>query len=1116
MNDTRYTSILEKLDEFIRKYYKNQLLRGFLYSMGLILGVYLTVVITEAIGQFSSVLRTVLFWAFALTSAVVLVWYIIRPLAKLFRMGKTLSYEEASRIVGNHFPEVKDKLLNTLQLHAHAASAGSESLLAASIDQRTKELSPVPFSAAVNLGENRKYLKYALPPLAVLIILLFAAPSLITESTDRLIRFSEEIIPQAPFTVSIENEDLEVAEREDFELRVSADGQVVPDKLFIELNGTRFRLNNASKTDFSYTFKNVDATTPFRLYADGFYFGPYELEVLPKPVLINFSLTLDYPLYTGLTDEMVKNTGDITVPEGTKIAWDFRTGNTDQLTVRMDDSLLVLKKNQDQFTLPAYTAVHNVSYTILPSNNRMGMADSVMYRIRVKKDEYPVIRVEEERDSLSAKSLFFSGDVQDDYGFRNLSFVYTFTKSDQADRILNQTKRIPLPTPSGTGDGFFYHWALDNLDIAPGEEISYYFEVWDNDVVNGSKSARSMSRVYAAPTIEEVRDNRDQENEDIKDKLEDSIDEARDLQKELDELRKEMMQKEELGWQEKKKLEELLERQKNLQKQVEQIQQQNEQKNQKQSEFEQPNESLLQKQQQLQDLMEQVMTDELKQLYDEIQKLMEELNKDELQQQMENMNMTNEDLEKELDRALEQFKQLEWEQKMEEAISDLEKLAEKQDELSKEAEKKDADSEKLKEEQEKLNEEFKELSEELKEIEKLNEELENPNNTPDTEEQEQQIQEEQQKSSEQLDKKKNQKASESQKKAAEKMQEMAQQMQQSMQSNASEQQQEDMDALRALLENIITLSFDQEDLMANFKSANVNDPKYVQFGQVQRKLKDDARMVEDSLFALSKRVPQISGIVNREIGLVNDHMSDALAEIGERKTNEATMHQQYVMTSFNNLALLLDEALKQMQQQQACQKPGQGNCEKPGGNGAPKPSAGDMKKMQEALSKQLEQMKKQMGKDGNKGENKGGQGGMSKELAKMAAQQGAIRQMMEKLGQQLNEDGSGNGNEIKEIAKEMEKIEQDIVNRQVTQETLDRQKEIMIRLLKAENAERTRDQDEKRKSQEGDQNLRSSPMNFEDYKRRKEKEIELLRTVPPSLKPYYKEKINEYFNNLGR
>ena len=207
--------------------------------------------------------------------------------------------------------------------------------------------------------------------------------------------------------------------------------------------------------------------------------------------------------------------------------------------------------------------------------------------------------------------------------------------------------------------------------------------------------------------------------------------------------------------------------------------------------------------------------------------------------------------------------------------------------------------------------------------------------------------------------------------------------------------------------------------------------------------------------------------------------------------------------------------LQQMQQQMSCKKPGKGNCEKPGGNGAPKPSAGDIKKMQEGLSKQLQEMKDKMGEKGNKGENKGGQG-MSKQLAQQAAKQGAIRQMLEKLGQQLNEDGSGDGNGLKQIAKEMEQIEEDIVNKNITQETIRRQQDIMVRLLKAENAERTRGEDEKRKSEQGNQNIQSTPESYTEYQLRKQKEIEMLKTVPPSLKPYYRDKVNEYFNNLER
>jgi hypothetical protein len=345
------------------------------------------------------------------------------------------------------------------------------------------------------------------------------------------------------------------------------------------------------------------------------------------------------------------------------------------------------------------------------------------------------------------------------------------------------------------------------------------------------------------------------------------------------------------------------------------------------------------------------------------------------------------------------------------------------------------------------------------------------------------------------------------------MKKMAEQLDMAMQSNEQEQQQEDMDALRALLENIITLSFDQENLMTKFKSVDIKDPVYNKLGQEQRKLKDDARMVEDSLFALSKRVAQLSSIVNHEINLVNENMQLALENIPDRKTPEITTAQQYVMTSFNNLALLLDEALKQMQNQASCSKPGQGNCEKPGGSGSkPKPSAGQMKKMQESLSKQLEEMKKN---GQNKGDSKAGQGEMSKQLAEMAARQAAIRKMMEEKANELNQDGSGNGNELKQISREMEELQKDIVNNRINDNTLQKQRDIMIRLLKAEEAERTRDKDNERKSNESKNAPISNPEKYEEYLRKKQQETELLKTVPPALKPYYREKVNSYFNKIG-
>jgi len=368
--------------------------------------------------------------------------------------------------------------------------------------------------------------------------------------------------------------------------------------------------------------------------------------------------------------------------------------------------------------------------------------------------------------------------------------------------------------------------------------------------------------------------------------------------------------------------------------------------------------------------------------------------------------------------------------------------------------------------------------------------------------------------SEDLEGGKEKKASEKQKKAAGKMSQMAQQMQSSMEAGEQESMEEDMEALRALLENIITLSFDEEDLMASVGNTQKDDPRYVTHGQEQRKLKDDAEMVKDSLFALSKRVSQLQAIVNREINLVNLHMGQALDGFTDRETAVITTNQQYVMTSFNNLALLLDEVLQQMQNQSSCNKPGTGNCEKPGGSGSkPSPSAKQLKGMQQSLTKQLEQMKKKM-QGFNQGEGKDGKRQLSKELAQMAAQQAAIRQMTQELGKQLNEDGSGTGNGLEQIAKEMEEVEKDIVNGELDQLTLDRHQDILTRLLQAENAERIRGEKEERESRTAQDVQREKPPSLEEYERRKAQEIELLRTVPADLTPYYKDKVNDYFNTL--
>lgn len=1130
-----YDLLISKLDAFIRKYYKDRLIRGALYSVGLLVAVFLAVALLEHLGRFGVLARTLLFWGALAAMAVVIVRFVAIPLVKLFRLGTVISHEEAARIVGTHFTEVRDKLLNTLQLRGMAQSNSQQrGLIEAAIAQRSRELGPVPFTNAIDLGRNTRYLRYALPPLAVLLILLFAAPSLITGPTQRLIRHGSEFIPEAPFRFVLVNEDLTVPEQQDIEVIVELTGDVVPQQVELDVAGQRIPLVKKDARRFVHRFRNVQKDITFHFTAEGFRSESHDLRVVPHPMLLDFRLALDFPDYLARPDETVDNSGDITVPAGTRITWDLNARSSDRLDLVFDDTTLVLqpaaKTTGGQVFRSTRRFMASHSYRMTARNGERVADDALQYRVEVVPDLYPTIQVETRADSTAPKRLFYRGDIGDDHGFKRLLFHYRFVQGGDsvAPELRSGTKELRI-SPRETRQEFFHSWELYGLTILPGDRIEHWFEVWDNDGVNGSKSARSATQVFAAPTLKELADQQNMDSDAIKSAMEESIKEARDIQRELDKLRRELLEKKELTWQDQQKLENVMQRQQELQKNIERSTEQLRQTQQQQREFRPMDERLLEKQQQVQNLFENVMNEEMKELYRQMEELMEKLDKDLLQEQLKEMKLDQEDVEKELDRALEMFKRMEVEQKAEDIAKQLEDLAREQEKLSEESKKGESPNEELKKKQDELNKAFEELRKDMEDLQEKNEALEQPMDLPDTDSAEEEIQKDQQQSSEQLDKKQNQKASEKQKSAAEKMEQLAFQMQSAMASNAEEQQEEDMDALRQLLENIVHLSFEQEDLMDKVGATNIRDPRFVEQGRKQRKLRDDAKVIEDSLFALSKRVPQLESIVNREMNAVNANMDDATNYMGEARANErfrpmATDKQQYAMTSLNNLALLLDEALQQMMQQM--QQQGDGSCDKPGKPGKPgqgKAGMSKMKAQQEALQKQLEEMRKGMEKGKKPGEkpgeqNPGGMGmpGMSQQLAQMAAQQAAIRKEMQRIAQELNKDGSGAGNELNKLAEEMEKQEKDIVNKNLTPETMRRQQDIMTRLLEHEKAEREREQDNKRTSNEGRDQPPPDPAKYFDYQRRKAREAELLRTVPPGLKPYYRDRVNAYFGTFDR
>lgn len=1109
-----YQILIRKLDEFIRKYYRNQLIRGSLLFLTILFVSYLLFVTLEYFWRFGTVPRSILFYLFVFLNGSAVLIFIADPLLKIRKIRKIISHEQAAMIIGKHFGEIKDKLLNTLQLKKLAES-GEENieLLNAGIDQKIIQLRPIPFIRAIDLSKNRKFLKYTLPPFLIFLLLLLIAPSMIMKPSERILYHSKVYVEEMPFHLLILNKSLEAFQQEDFILNVKVTGDKLPDEVFLENEGISYKLNKISRILFSYTFKTLQKSEKFRLETGKYKSEEFELKVYPKPTILSFETELTYPTYLNRKNEIIENTGDLIIPEGTRVNWKFFTKDVDHILMRFDNETKYLNKQESNAFEYSAAFSRSAFYSMKAGNSYKRQQDSLSYTITVIPDGYPMITVDQQKDSVLLSRMFFQGVIRDDYGFSRLAFTCTLIHG--SDTSFKETKTTNLQfNKTINQQSFYYSLEINEWVKNPGDELDYYFEVCDNDGLHGPKCTRSGLLKYKAPTLEEIEKTTSQQEQNIASSIQSSAKEAKDLQKQIDELNKKLVEKNTLTWQDKKQIQDLLDKQKQIKENLEKIQQQYEQKNSLEEQFKNIDQSIIDKQNQLNELFNEVMDEDTKKLAEELRNMLDKIDKNQVSQMLEKLKMSNKDIEKELDRNLELLKQAEFDKKLSESIDKLKELSGKQDKLSESTQDNKTDKNQIQNQQKEINKEFDDAKKQLDELQEKNKELQEPNELPDLSKDEQEIDNELNNSMESMDKNDKKATSKSQKNAAKKMAAMSQKLQSSQNGMESMQNEEDLAMLRQILENLIRISFDQEDQMNRTKTINKSDPKYLTLIQDQNNLKEDLGSVEDSLYQLGKREMMIKPFILREISSINKNIGDAVKNLNDRNVSIAAVKQQFVMTSVNNLALMLSDVMKQMEANpnMLSSQQGSGKCNKPGKKGN-KMSMKSMRGMQEQLNKQMEGLKKEMEsmKSGQQKPGSSGQNGMSEKLAKLAAQQEAIRNEMRKYADQLNEEGIKDAGSMSDMMKKMEETQKDLVNKKIVQETINRQQEILTRMLESEKAEMKRGEEEKRQSTEAKNPQISNPFSNFKYNSIKNAASDLLKTVQPSYNYYYKNKINSYF-----
>ena len=1087
-----YNQILvKKIESFIKKFYLNKLIQGALIGTVMLILFFLIFNGIEYFSWFPAKTRLILFITATAVFSIIFIFYFIIPSINLIRFRKKMSDKEAAVIIGKFFPEIKDKLLNTLQLTDEINNNSDNELLLATIEQRTKNLQTFKFSDAVNLKENYKYLKIFGISSTLLIVLIIFFPDFSKKPTERIINYDKFYEKPLPFQVNLQAKEIEVTQGEDLEFKIYVTGEKIPESFYVKTSvGTRM-MSKISVNEFCYIFNNIYQSETFQITGGEYVSPEIHIIVNPSPTILNYDTELTFPKYINRKSETLSGKTRIVVPQGTEVKFTFHTKHVEAMNVLHDSTNHVLQSESSDY-IYSFKASHSSKFYVNISNKWSESHNPIPFTIEVIPDAYPEIQVQIFNENFS-KQTYYSGLIADDYGFTKL--LYHFEVENKPNQSF--TKRIDI-NKKETRTSFYYSIDLDTLTTYPGDEIKSYFEIWDNDGINGAKSRRSELFHLSIPTHETLDSIADATEENIISRMEDKTNNLEQLRKDIEEIIKNLMSKKELDWTDKEKIKELIEKQKEIQEEWEKVHEEQKDLQEFMKENELTSEELLKKQEEINKLFEEVIPEDMKKLMAEIEKMLSEMPREKMQQMMQDLKKSNKELQEMMDRNLALLEQLKVEK-------DLNDLINKMNDLSDKLQNTDKNNDSLSAEDAKNQ--FDKLSKELDSIMEKNNGLQDPFNISKNEQMENEINQDLDDAGEMENNGDDAGASEKKNDAGKKMKEMANQLSMNMMMSGMEQLGEDAHLVRILLENVVRSSHEEENLMHEVGKMKKDDPSLSDKISRQKEIFDNFVIVEDSLRMLAMRQPKIKNFIFTELQLINQQLNLAMKEMNGMTLTSAASRQQRAMMSMNNLALMLAESLNDMNESLM---EASGSCSKPKNSKKPSQGKQSMKKMkdlQEQLGKQLEQLRKetQQQKEGKP------QQSMSKEFAKMAAEQEMLREGMQKMLEEMKKEGLTGDDGINEIIKDMEKLEEDLVNKKITPQTMRRNRDILSRMLKAQNAQEEREKEEKRKSEEFKGSFERRNISEIEYQENLKKQQEFLKMNSIEYQPFYRSKINDYF-----
>ncbi len=852
---------------------------------------------------------------------------------------------------------------------------------------------------------------------------------------------------------------------------------------------------------YHLTLENVTRPLQYYISVKEVASAQYQVTISDEPIVTQFQYRLSYPTYTRLQSQTFPaNTGDIQTLFGTELVF---TGESNKPlkaaslafeesdNVKLEITARHLLETAPQPPVDGQGAAANPiprtmrgSFIAQQSGNyRIQITDvegftnrePINYTLTVFKDTAPDVNiVSPARDTVLDNAMLVDLKVEatDDYGIQALQLVYR-VEAEGAEEVTVPLKRWGVEnTPVRRSVSVAYRWDVDRIGIFPGEVLAYYVQALDNDDVSGPNIGKSPTYTLRFPSLSELYDSVATEQETEQQGLEDLVDEQADATGLIDTLLGKIRKSQELTFNDENLMQQVLDNQKQIEQAAKQLVEDMQQTAEDMEQKQLFDTETIQKYQELQELMEQALSEEHKEI---LRKLSEALAKQQVSEQERSMmeaNLSQEQFLQQLERAKSLYEQILLQQELEAAAKQAQALAEQQKELmdTLETSPESAPANELAQKEDRVGEEFGKLSENLDELgAEMGELAKNKENAPPQIERladevkrlnqfakDHNLPEDLQTTSENLRSGQNREALESGRAAEQTLTELAQGLDNALEFMEGANANETLTAMREAVKSGLHLSHLHEEVLSKTNDLIIagQTEAYItnEILQLQNLAGDELSTAEgiaqlaNKLWELGNRQMEVPPKVVWHLNASKDALSRAARALEDRQPSLAMPIQRTALADLNQAIFELLDAMAQMNQQMGAS--GMENMLE---------QLQQLAESQEQLNQMAQNLSQQMREQGQTP-------GFEQMMRQLAAQQQLIREATERLAERAEQMAQMLGS-LEDVAGEMTEVEQSLRQGELDEQVLNRQEQILTRMLDSLKSLQKRDVGKQRKAE---------------------------------------------------